>query len=282
MNLELLKDAFDIYKIEEKIRKRLMKAILENDKQGISDNQRRFIKVSNITNEKITEVLDKLSYEEISDYSKKTLMVPEYHELNNFFILLLQYKQLLCSKSNVGVFNDHKETLYYEVVRWYVENHFISDNQREKLIRDTTEITKGIIGVRNVLSNKEEISKLFSLNIRNEIEAKLLFNMFVKEVEFFVIIMNGEILKNCLSMGKEFSKPLMLKLVTLNIITKEYSLGFSVEEYIKGYYERHDIMKEYLNLPNFQSGNYILHQYLDDLLLEVNDLTNEFLNQKKK
>ena len=209
-------------------------------------------------------------------------MVPEYHELNNFFILLLQYKQLLCSKSNVGVFNDHKETLYYEVVRWYVENHFISDNQREKLIRDTTEITKGIIGVRNVLSNKEEISKLFSLNIRNEIEAKLLFNMFVKEVEFFVIIMNGEILKNCLSMGKEFSKPLMLKLVTLNIITKEYSLGFSVEEYIKGYYERHDIMKEYLNLPNFQSGNYILHQYLDDLLLEVNDLTNEFLNQKKK
>ncbi len=283
MNLNNVREAYQYYCFENKTRKKLIEAILRNDHNGIIDNQRKYIKIVNLTNDSLTKVLNTLSYEEIYDYYKQTLVNPKYHDLNHFFMLLLSYNQLLFANNNGNKFSEHKESLYFNLVKWYVNNHGINSNDRDSLINEVIETTSSSVSVRNILSNREEVNDTFEkVNIRNELEGKLLFNMFLKEINLFVILMNGALIKQCITMGNSIPKSLVLRLVLLNLITKEYSLGFSIEEYIEGYFERHDIMGEILNFPSFTAGNSMLKLYVDDLLLEVNDITNEFLNQKKK
>lgn len=283
MNLEILKEAYRYYCFENKTRKKLIEAILKNDHNSIIDYQRKYTKIVNLANDSLTKTLKVLSYNEIDNYYKQTSTNPDYQDLNNFFLLLLSYNQLLFADNNGCKFSEHMDALYFNLVKWYVSNHGITSDDRDELIDETIISTETSIGVRNILSNREDLNEIFGkVNIRSKIEGKILFNMFLKEINLFVVIMNGVLIKQCITRGESIPKSIVLRLVLLNLITKEFSLGFSIEEYIEGYFARHDVMGEILNFPGFTAGNSVLKLYVDDLLLEVNDVTNEFLNQKKK
>ena len=78
-----------------------------------------------------------------------------------------------------------------------------------------TEINNGCV----ILSNREEVNDTFEkVNIRNELEGKLLFNMFLKEINLFVILMNGALIKQCITMGNSIPKSLVLRLVLLSTV----------------------------------------------------------------
>ena len=50
----------------------------------------------------------------------------------------------------------------------------------------------------------------------------MLFNRFLGEINIFVLLSNAVLLKNCITFGDNVPRTLVLRLVLLNLITKEF------------------------------------------------------------
>ena len=286
MDLEMIRKAYLVFQKENKVRKDLIKATLNNNQEEIIRYQRRFGKLYDITNNEIYPILNKLSFKEIDDFISKMIDDPKYHELTGFFILLLSYHMLAFSKNDVTKkLSEDKDLMYYKLVTWYTLNHAISKKQIDNVAEELGETTLGSVGIRNVLANREELNIIFDdIKLNNEKERDLYVQFFVKEVNLFIQLLGPMAFMASNPFGPEVEVPksLLLRLVLLNILTRKYSMGFSIEEYINRYLDHHNVIGEAVGIPDLPLGNEILKPYLDDYLMEINDITNEFMNQKKK
>jgi len=286
MDLEVIKKGFDIFKKENKIRQDLLKDIITNNKEGIERNQRRYSKLYELVNNEIYTLINKMSYIEIKTYLNKMIDDPRYVDLTGFFILLLSYHMLAYKRNDAAKkLNEDRDLTYYNLVKWYSLNHAISKNQLDNLADEIGKTTVGSIGIRNILANREELNTIFDdIKLHNELERAAYIEFFVKETNLFIQLLTPMALAAATPFGEliEIPKTIILRLVLANILAKKYSMGFSIEEYVNRYLDNHNVIAEAIGETNLPLRNDIIKPIIDDYLMEINDITNEFLNQKKK
>ena len=84
-----------------------------------------------------------------------------------------------------------------------------------------------------------------------------------------------------IGLSNEIPKSLILRLVLMNVLTKKYQLGFRIEEYITRYYDNHDLGEEFFGNKEVQI-NGIIKECVETYLIEINDITNEYINYNEK
>ena len=283
MKLDEMKNAYNVYNEELDKRKELIRAILTNNKNDYINYEQQFIDLFNKTNIEIYPLLEKMNYEEIKHYLTQSMNNSEYSSLVNFFLLLHGYCQVKMNSNNAQKFNEFKNTLYFELLKWYLPNHGVGSKDREDIINEFTETTAESLSIRNILAKKEELNSIFdNIELMDDFERKIAIDSFVKEVDLFLIFVNMYIIKNkLLELDNNIPKSLILRLVLMNILTKKYQLGFRIEEYITRYYDNHDIGKEFFG-EGVHVNKKVLNECVEEYLMEINDITNEFINDYEK
>lgn len=281
MRIEDMKSAYDSYHLEDDKRKELIKAIFTN--KDITALQNNYIELYDKTNNELYPILGQTNYDELHNYVGQIMFDPKYKDLMNFFLTLNGYNQLINSKGNAQKFSETKNTTYYELIKWYLPLHAIDSKNKEEIINEFIETTADSIGVRNILANKEELNTVFdNIVLIDDFERNLAIEAFVSEVDLLLMLSSMYIVKNgVLGLPNDIPKSLILRLVLMNILTKKYQLGFRIEEYITRFYDTHDIVKEtFGNSVNYNKN--LLNDYIEELIVEINDITNEYMNRKEK
>lgn len=281
MNLENMQDAYKSYNLEFDKRRELLKAILTNNEY--LNYQQQFIDLYDETNNHLYPILSKMNYEEIIKYLDQSMLDPKYKDLVNFFLILHGYIQLKTNSNNAQKFNEYKNNLYFELLKWYIPNHGVSTKDKEEIVNEFTDTTAESISIRNILANREDLNIVFdNILLKDDLERQIAINAFVTEIDLFLMFVNMYILKNeILGLEGNIPKSIILRLVLMNVLTKEYQLGFRIEEYITRYYNNHDIIKEYFG-DNIKIDKRIIDVFIEEILIEINDITNEFMDYKKR
>ncbi len=281
MKIEDMQEAYNTFNLEDKKRKELIEAILTN--KDIITLKNHYIELYNKTNNELYPVLGNTSFEELHNYIAQIMLDPKYKDLINFFLILNGYNQLKNSNGNAQKFSEIKNITYYELIKWYLPIHGISTKDRDEVINEFTETTADSIGVRNLLADKEELNTVFdSIMLTDDFERKLAIDSFVTEVDLLLMLSSMYLIKNkILGLPNVIPKSLILRLVLMNVLTKKYQLGFRIEEYITGYYDNHDVIKEFFG-EHLPVDKRILNDAIEEFVLEINDISNEFMNYKEK
>ena len=283
MKLEEMKKAYDVYDEELNKRKELLKAIFTNNKSNYINCEQQFIDLYNKTNVELYPLLEKMNYEEIRQYLNQAMDNPKYSSLVNFFLILHGYCQIKMNSNNAQKFNEYKNALYFDLLKWYIPNHGMNSKEKEDLIHEFTDTTAESISIRNTLAKREELNSVFdNILFKDDFERKIAIDFFVKEIDLFLTFINMYILKGTLFvMNHDIPKSLILRLVLMNILTKKYQLGFRIEEYITRYYDNHDLGEEFFGNKEVQI-NGIIKECVETYLIEINDITNEYINYNEK
>lgn len=281
MKLEDMKDAYNSYNEEIEVRKELLKAMLTN--KDYSSFQEKYIKLYEKNNQELYPIIGKLSTDEIHVYLNQVMFDPKYEELVKFFLILLSYSQVRDNSNNAQKFSENESSLYFKLLKWYLPLHGLSNEQREEVISEFTETTTESVCIRNILANKEELNEMFNnIQLSDDFERKLAVKSFVTELDLLITFVNLSVIKNkIINRPNDIPKSLLLRLVLKNLLAKKYQLGFRVEEYITRYYETHDIIREFFN-DKVNIDKRLLNEYVEEYILEINDITNEFMNYIEK
>ena len=281
MKIEEMKSAYDSYNLEDNKRKELIEAIFTN--KDIMTLQNHYIELYDKTNKELYPILGQTNYEELHSYIGRIMFDPKYKDLMNFFLILNGYNQLINSKGNAQKFSETKNTTYYELVKWYLPLHAVDSKNKEEIIKEFIETTADSIGVRNILANQEELNTVFeNIVLTDDFERNLAIEAFVSEVDLLLLLSSMYIIKNgVLGLSNDIPKSLILRLVLMNILTNKYQLGFRIEEYITRFFANHDIIKESFG-DNVNYNKKILNNYIEEFIVEINDITNEYMNRKEK
>ena len=279
MNLDDMKSAYDAYNEELKIRGNLLKAILSNNKNDWITYQEQYIDLYDKTNLELIPLLNKISFEESMMYVNQSIFDPKYKDLVDFFLILHSYKQTEIDGNNAQKFIEFKDTMYFNFLKWYLLNHGLNSHDKNEIISEFIGTTTESVSLRNILANKEELNTIFdNIILRDEVERQIAIDAFIRELDLFIMLVNVYVLRNNLVGLNNIPKPLIMRLILMNILTKKYQLGFRIEEYITRFYETHDITK---NMP-FIFNKDKLKESIDDILMEINDITNEYINYIEK
>ena len=287
MDLECLKKAYDIYKKESKVKNELIKAIITNNQEEIIRNQRRYEKLYKLTNDELYPLLGKLSMLEITGGVMQAKSNPEYSELGEFLLLLLSYSVLSNEKLgyNDKLICEYRDKEYFELVKWYIQNHAVSEEQKKQLASDLAGTTGGSVSIRNILANNNDLNSMFdNANLDNPIDKNSYLKDYVKELDIYINLLVPMAMAESIPYGFRFEmpKPVILRLVILNMLTKKFELGFSIEEYITRYLEKHNVICEMLGMSDDERLKEFTNGLVDTYIMEINDITNEFMNQKKR
>lgn len=288
MKLDEMKSAYDAYNEELETRKKLINAILTNNKNDYINFQERYINLYEKSNAELYPLLDKLSEVEITDYLNQSMVNPQYKDLVDFFLILHGYTKLKNSNStqlsgnNAQKFNEDKNTIYYDLVKWYMANHGVGSKNKEEIIKEFVDTTVESISIRNILAGKEELNSVFdNIEFKSDLEREIAVEAFVTEIDLFLVFIDMYLLKSTLLGTKEIPKSLILRLVLMNILTKKYQLGFRIEEYVTRYYENHNIAEKLLgDNPLFNMK--LFNELVEECIIEINDITNDYNNYKEK
>ncbi len=281
MKIEDMKDAYESYNVEDSKRKELIEAIFNN--RDIITLKNDYAELYNKTNKEIYPILGNTSYEELHNYVAQTMLNPEYKDLMNFFLILNGYNQLKNNYSNAQKFSEVKHLLYFDLINWYLPLHGVSSDNKKEIISEFTETTADSIGIRNLLADKEELNNVFdNIVLAGDFERTLAVDSFVSEVDLILTLISLYIVKNSLlQLPNAVPTSLILRLVLMNILTKKYQLGFRIEEYMTRYFENNEGIKKIFD-GEFKSSKRVLNDYIEEVVLEVNDITNEYINYKEK
>ena len=281
MKLEDMKDAYNSYNEELDVRKDLLTAILTN--KDYSSLQEKYLELYNKNNSELYPIIGKVSTDEIHVYLNQVMFNPEYHGLVKFFLILLSYSQIKDNGNNAQKFSENESSLYYKLVRWYLPIHGLSNKDREEVIDELNETTTESVSIRNILANKEELNEIFdNIQLSDDFERKLAVTSFVNELDLLITFVNLSVIKNkILNRPNDIPKSLLLRLVVKNLLARKYQLGFRVEEYLTRYYQNHDILKEIFG-DAIKVDKRVLNDYIEEYILEINDITNEFTNYLEK
>ena len=288
MKIEEMKDAYNAYSEEDNIRKELLEAIL-NRKNSLL-YQQQFIDSFNKTNNELYLIINKTNDEELQSIVYQTMNNPDYKDLTNFFLILNGYSQLKSNSNNAQKFSERKNLLYFELLKWFIPNHGLSNKDKDELVNEFITTTADSIGIRNILANKEDYNSVFdNILIIDDFERKLAIDAFVSEVDLILAIINVFFIKS-IHIGSSYYVPksLVLRLVLMNLLTKEYQLGFRIEEYVSRFFNNFDLEKacssKGINVTKSEIDLFMkkLNNYVEELLIEINDITNEYNNYKEK
>ena len=281
MDLTKLKDSFDAYKEELKVRELLIKKIIY--KEDYTQCQNDYINLYDKTNTELSKILGSIDIAEATIYFASIQNDPKYKELTAFFVVLLLYLSLSNGGENYVKIEETETSLYHDILKWYIPNHGISDIDKEGMVKEVFTSTKGSISMRNILACKEDLNSIFdNIVLRDERERQEVIEEFVGKTNSLLAALNVVLVFNSLyGVKRIIPKPFLLRLVLLNILTKKYQLGFSIEEYIIRYYQNNDITKELFGI-GLDSYGKSLQNNIDELLMEINDVTNEFINYQQK
>lgn len=281
MELTMVKDGYDAYLKEIKKRDELVKAIVNND--DYTNIQLEYVDLYEKTNEELGKIIDKIAIEDFLMLISNINEDMDYRDFVEFLLLLLSYITASKFLDNAQKIEERESALYLDVMKWHAQNQSNNESDREGLMVGFRDAAKDSISVRNILANREELNSIFEGPIYDNEESKMkLIKIFGAKIDVQIGILSFNMLLSALThMNTHIPKPILINLVALNVLTKEYNLGFCVEEYVERAFNNRDVLKEMFGVE-LNLERRVLDDFIENLQLEINDATNEYINYKEK
>lgn len=281
MDLTIVKDGFEAYQNEIKKRDELVRLIVNNN--DYTNTQLEYIDLYEKTNEELGKIIERIALEDFFSFLSNMSKGGDYHDFAQFLLLILSYITASKFIDKSQKVDEKEKSLYLDIMKWYVVNQSPNAKDREGLIAGFKDSAKGSISIRNILANREELNTIFDGPVYENEESKMkLSKVFAAKLDMNIGLLSLDMLLNTIiRRNGSIPKPVLINLVAINVLTKEYNLGFRVEEYIERAFKNRDILSEMFGMQ-LNIERRVIDDFIENLQLEINDATNEFISYKEK
>ena len=281
MDLTIVKAGFDCYLKEFEKRSEIIRALMH--KQDYKNLQIEYIDLYEKTNQELYKIVDQIQFEDFVSYLQNMQPSKECANFAEFLLLILSYISISKGVKDEQKFDEHELMTYYDLGKWYAENKNIDEASIEATQGDIDNASKSSIAVRNIIANREDLNVIFDIPTKiNDVEKISLSKIISAKLDILINITNISIILNgAVGSFKSIPKPILLKYVLLDILSKEYQLDFSVEDYLTRYYDTRDILKETFNINAYYDKD-VIKQMIQRVVKEINDTTFEYATYKQK
>lgn len=281
MDLTIVKDGFEAYQNELKKRDELVRLIVDN--KDYTNAQLEYIDLYEKTNEEIGKIVGVIALDDFFSFLSNMKPGEDYSDFAGFLLLILSYLTASNYPERDQKLEEKESSLYLDIMKWYVKHQSANDDDIKGIIIGFKDAAKSSISIRNTLANREELNSIFDGPVYTNEESKMnLSKVFAAKIDMQIGLLSFNMFFTALThLNSSIPKPILINLVVLNVLAKEYNLGFCVEEYLERAFNNRDVLKEMFGVE-INLERRILDDFIENLQLEVNDTTNEYINYKEK